>query len=129
MNIIPADYAAKLLCVTALDGMSDKSFHLVNDAEISTELTSKLILDTLNIFGWSFVDKEPEDKNQFEQFYYRTVGKIFTPYIIDPPLNYNNDNLKGIMKKENLYCPEMNKENFQKLMDYAKKHNFGLVNG
>ncbi|OGU13832.1 MAG: hypothetical protein A2X61_07275 [Ignavibacteria bacterium GWB2_35_12] len=127
MNIIPADYAAKLLYYSSLDNLNEKNFHLVNDYDIPTNLAAKLILDTLNIQGYCFVEKEPEEKNKFEQFYYRTVGKIFTPYVIDPPLHYNNDNLKEIKKNYNLTCPEMNEGNFQKLLDYAKKHNFGIA--
>jgi len=127
MNIISADYAAKLIYLSSLNNLSDYNFHLANDLEIQTNLAAKYILDTLNIQGYSFVDKEPEDKNQFEQFYYRTVGKIFTPYINDPALHYNNDSLKEVMKQHNLKCPEMNETNFQKLMDYAKKHNFGII--
>ncbi len=127
MNIIPVDYGAKLLYYSVNDNLKNKNFHLVNDFDISTHLATKMILDTLNIQGYSFVEKEPEVKNQFEKFYYRTVGKIFTPYIIDPPLHYNNDNLKGIIKDNNLVCPEMNETNFQKLLDYAKKHNFGIA--
>jgi hypothetical protein len=128
MNIIPADYAAKLLYYSSIDGLNYTNFHLVNDKDIQTDLAAKIILDNLNIQGYSFVEKEPEDKNAFEQFYYRTVGKVFTPYISDPFLSYNNDNLQGIMKEYNLKCPEMNEVNFQKLMDYAKKHNFGIEN-
>lgn len=52
--------------------------------------------------------------------------KFFTPYVNNPPLHYNNDNLKGVIKEKNLKYPEMNEINFQKLMDYAKKHNFGI---
>lgn len=126
MNIIPADYAAKLLYHSSHDGLIERNFHLAHDTDVPTCLVAKYILDTLNIQGYSFVEKEPDDKNQFEQFYFRTVGKIFTPYVIDPPLHYNNDNLKNIEKVNNLKCPELNKDNFQKLMNFAKKQNFGI---
>ncbi|MBM2814948.1 MAG: binding 4 protein [Ignavibacteria bacterium] len=126
MNIIPADFGAKLLLKTCLNGNVDDAYHLVNETDIPTKIVINKILENLNITGHMFVEQEPEDKTPFEQFYYRTVGKIFTPYIIDPPLHYNNDNLKGVMNEYNLKCPEMNETNFQKLMDYAKKHNFGI---
>jgi len=127
MNIIPADYGAKLLLNSSLSGSSENSYHLVNDIDFHIGKLTNSILENLNITGYSFIDYEPEDKTPFEKLYYRSVGRIFTPYIIDPPLYYNNDNLKGVMKEHNLKCPEMNEANFQKLMDYAKKNNFGIT--
>jgi len=126
MNIIPADYGAKLLYHISLSDNNETFYHLVNDYDISTELATNIIMKSLNIFGHSFVYEEPYDKTTFENMYYRTVGKIFTPYVIDPPLHYNNDNLQDVIKANNLKCPEMNEENFQKLIDYAVKHNFGI---
>ncbi len=128
MNIIPADYGAKLLLHASMNGTTENSFHLVNDSDFKIETLTNSILTNLNITGHSFVNSEPQDKTPFEQLYYRSVGKVFTPYVIDPPLYYNNDNLKGVMKEYNLICPEMNETNFQKLMDYAKRHNFGIIN-
>lgn len=126
MNIIPADYGAKLLLNSSISESNENYYHLVNDTDFHIGKLTNSILSNLNITGHSFVDYEPTDKTPFEQLYYRSVGKIFTPYIIDPPLHYNNDNLKGVMKEYNLKCPEMNEANFQKLMDYAKKNNFGI---
>lgn len=126
MNIIPADYGAKLLYHISLEDTKDKSFHLVNDLDISINSLVNIMLDSINIKGHHFVDQEPNDKNILEQMYYRTVGKIFTPYMIDPPIKYNNDNVQEIIKKNNLECPLMTDENFKKLIDYAVEHNFGL---
>jgi len=126
MNIIPADIAAKLMYYAITENLESNFFHLVNDFDTPTFLIFFYILKNLNISGYKFVDDIPNDKNRFEEFYYRTVGKVFTPYINDPPLHYTNDNLKPIIKKYGLECPEMNETNFQKLMDYAKKHNFGI---
>lgn len=126
LNICPADYAAKLVYNTALSENSYKSFHIVNETDIPTEKASEIIFEALNINGYSFVDSEPKDKNPFEEMYYRSVGKIFTPYIIDQPLRYLNYNLQEVIRDNNLTCPEMDSTNFSKLIDYAKRHNFGL---
>jgi len=126
VNIIPADYGAKLLLLTSLNGNKENSYHLANETDFHVKTLLNNILGNLNISGHSFTYDEPDNKTQLEQLYYRSVGKIFTPYIIDPPLHYNNENLQGIIKEKKLKCPEMNETNFQKLLDFAKKHNFGI---
>ena len=126
MNICPADYGAKLIFYSSIAESDYTSFHIVNDSEINIMEVIEQIMSALNITGYSIVNKIPIRQNPLEQLYYRSVGKIFTPYIIEPALIYNNDNLQKIKEDNALPCPQMDITNFQKLLDYAKKYYFGI---
>ncbi len=126
LNICPVDYAARMIYLIATSDSKDVSFHVVNDVDIPTRTVVKIICRTMNIYNYSIVDEEPPDKNLLEEKYYRSVGKIFTPYILDPPLNYVTSNLEEIKSAGRVSCPLMDDDNFQKLIDYAKRYYFGI---
>jgi hypothetical protein len=41
-------------------------------------------------------------------------------------MHFNTQNLKEIELKCGLQCPEVDKNNFMKLLDYAKEKDFGI---
>ncbi|MFA4858288.1 MAG: SDR family oxidoreductase [Candidatus Margulisiibacteriota bacterium] len=127
MNVVPVDYAAKLILATCINNDDNISYHLVNDIDIPNSVHTKLMLKALNIKEYVLVNEEPKDKNLIEKLYYKTVGRIFTPYVITDPIYYNHDNLDAIRKKAGLICPPMDEENFAKLVGYAVENNFGLT--
>ena len=126
LNIVPVDYAAKMLIAACKHDTPDGSYHLVNSQEIKNIDCISWMLKALNITGHEFVDKEPDDKNKFEEFYYKTVGKIFTPYITCNPMLFCKKNLDAVEERIGISCPVVNEENFGKLMSYAKSKIFGL---
>ncbi|OGC21984.1 hypothetical protein A2291_07395 [candidate division WOR-1 bacterium RIFOXYB2_FULL_42_35] len=126
LNIVPADYAAKMMYAVCTNDDTARSYHLSNEKEIPNEVYLPIILRKLNIIGCSFVDKEPVDKNELERLYYRTVGKIFTPYLAGKTCRFNEDNLKNIKEEINISCPVINKEKFELLIDFAMNNHFGL---
>lgn len=126
MNVVPVDYAAKIIwAVSSLDYPGEQ-FHLVNDADIDNNEFVQIILDKLGIQGYELVEEEPKHRNTLEKFYYKTVGQIFTPYVIYGPIRYNTDNLKGLLNRIKIRCPLMTGDNFGRLIDYAKEQYFGL---
>lgn len=127
MNVVPVDYAVKLMLAACIHHDKHVCYHLVNDVDIPNALSVKLMLDALNIKGWSLVNKIPENKNQMEELYYKTVGSIFTPYLISEPIHYNYDNIIGLRDKIGISCPPMDEGNFIKLIDYAKRKYFGAI--
>jgi nucleoside-diphosphate-sugar epimerase len=126
LNIVPADYAAKLLYEISYSDSKDKFFHLVNNEETLHHLYLSHIMKTLNIAGTQFVLAEPEDKNQMEKLYYKTVGKIYTPYTTSDPILFDTSSVKEIAEKRILSCPKIDDDRFSILMEYAKKANFGI---
>ncbi len=130
LNIVPVDYVVKAMWEVCKQNASGDSFHLVGDQETMHFDYTEGILDWLNITGPTFVDEEPTNLNRVESFYYKTVGKIFMPYAIQDPIYFLTDNLTAVTTTANLTCPPIDRENLQILLNYAKKHQFGLsMNG
>jgi len=126
LNIVPADYCAKLMYLICTENISGRSYHLVNNSETPHSFYISSILDYLNIHGVTYVEEIPNAIENIEKIYYKTVGKIFTPYVVSDPMLFNTHNIKELAKKHNLVCPDINKKNFMLLLKYAKKYNFGL---
>lgn len=126
LNIVPVDYAAKMLYEVCVNDGESVSYHLANSGETNHQEYIKWMFECINVEGFSFTDKEPENKNGIEKVYYRTVGRIFTPYIIGDPMHFKVDNLIEFHGKTNVKCPVIGKENFMHLMGFAKQKNFGL---
>ena len=126
LNIVPVDYCAKVMYDICLNNEPDHSYHLAN-----TEITPNIIygdytFKMLNISKYQYVLNEPSDKNSYETLYYRTVGKLFTPYGVSDPIIFNVNNLSNYNRRSGISCPEVNKDNFSILVEYAKKDYFGL---
>lgn len=126
LNIVPADFAGKIIYSVFARDEKDVSYHLANDKETPHSLYIDQILTGLNISGYSFVDKEPSDQSVIEKFHYKTVGQIFAPYTLSNSITFDVSNLKPLQRKIALECPPVNEENFSKLLKFAIKHNFGL---
>lgn len=126
LNIVPVDYVVKAMLEICLQDAPGESFHLVGDQETLHRHYTAGILESLNITGPQFVDNEPLDLNRIESFYYKTVGKIFMPYAIQDPILFSTANMDAIMAQANLKCPPIDRENLSLLLDYGKRHNFGL---
>jgi len=126
LNIVPSDYAAKVLYRAACDDWEGDSFYLVNNAETPHKLYVSYILEAIGITGCNFVDNEPVDKSEIERFYYKTVGKLFTPYALNDPIVFSVSNIKKQLVKCKLACPRVDRNNLVKLIDFAKKKYFNL---
>jgi len=126
LNIVPADYAAKVLYqVCAQDDPAD-SFHLANDNETPHSTYIEEMLHTLSISGVRQVTDIPSNMNELEKLYYKTVGAIFTPYITAKPMLFDVSNLANIAKAADLSCPPVDRERFSILMRYAQYRDFGM---
>ncbi|MGB1204494.1 MAG: SDR family oxidoreductase [Chitinophagales bacterium] len=126
INIIPVDFAAKILYQTCIQNLEGDYFHLVNEEETPTEWCVQQIFKVLNITGYSFVDKMPKDLNNLESTYHNVVGVFLTPYLIQEKIKFNTDNLQALYKKLNLFCPEVEETKLEILLNFAKSKNFGL---
>lgn len=126
LNIVPADYTAKIIHNACINNDPNISYHIASKNDISHDFYLPLILRELNIIGVEFVDNEPNNKkNAFEMLYYKSIGKIYTPYLLMGHCNFNIDNLIEINKSSVPYL-EINKSNFMDLIRFAKERFFGL---
>ncbi len=126
LNIVPSDYSAKVLYRATFEDWEGDSFHLVNNEETPHKLYVSYILEAIGITGCSFVENEPIDKNKIERFYYKTVGKLFTPYTLNDPTTFNVSDMERYLQKSGLKCPKVDRNNLVKLIDFAKKKYFNL---
>lgn len=126
VNIVPADYAAKVIYQVCLQKDLNESYYLSNNQETSHDMQISSILKVINIKGAKQVDFMPEQTNQLECFYYKTAGKIYTPYITADPMLFNVQNLNNVLQKAKLKCPPVDENNFSMLLEYAKKRDFGV---
>ncbi len=126
LNIVPADYAAKIMYFASMDNSAENCYHLASDDDIGHIIYNNVMCKCLGIGGFKYVKDIPEDKNEIEKFYYKTVGKIFTPYITGKPIIFETSNTKKYRMENNFACPVMDEENFEVLIEYAKSKNFGM---
>lgn len=126
LNIIPADYSAK--AIWEISSTCDRSarYNLANRNETPHKVYIPIMLKTVNLLGAEHVKEVPDDMNSLEKLYYKTVGKIYTPYILSNPMLFDIDNLLEPMKKTGIVLPEVNSSSFSRLMDYAKDKAFGV---
>ncbi len=124
LNIIPVDYAAKIIYQVVLSKHPDNDFHIAFPYDLPHIEYIKFIFENLNIQGLEFVEKEPENKTKLEKIYYKTVGKIFTPYIIGKPCEFNTQNIVGIYEKLGMLNLIMGKKEFSGLLEYAQKKHY-----
>jgi len=105
LNIVPVDYAVKAMYQIMNGNAVEDSYHLVNEQELPHRLYLRIMLEKGGINGVEFVDTRPGGLNVHEQFYYKTVGQIFSPYLTGPPMDATS---------------------FSTLIDYYLAESFGL---
>jgi len=127
LNIVPADYAAKVMYQVCVQGDPGESYHLVNEQETPHSVYIPNMLKTLNIRGTKKTDRVPEEMNGLERFYYKTVGRVFTPYITSGPMLFSTKNLRKVLDRAGLSCPAVEDERFSLLMERAKERDFGVI--
>jgi len=127
LNIIPADYAAKVMygCVEVEHKCID--YHLVSTNELNHYEYIPAMIKTLNIDGLSLVSDRPANLNRHEKLYYRTVGSIYTPYIENPPMLFDYDSMAEVCSNRNLPVNNVDIDQFNIMIEYAKKNNFGIT--
>jgi nucleoside-diphosphate-sugar epimerase len=129
LNIVPADYAAKVILQVCAQDDPAESYHVVNDSETPHSVLIPVIMETLGIRGVTIVDRMPADRNRNEELYYRTVGRLFSPYILAAPMDFDTSTVRKVVRRASLRCPELGRDNIRVLLEYAKDRGFGLRDG
>jgi len=109
LNIIPTDYAAKVITsvfdtdVEQLNIVHSKTTHITNGI--------KKILDAVAFENFSLtqniIDQASGFESQLEKFYYNTIGVHLTPYLTSKPCEWDTTLLQQILP-----IPEYNLEDY-----------------
>jgi len=129
LNIVPADYGAKVIYQVCMAEDKNESYHIVNNQETPHKQYIPMMLKLLNVKGTSVVNRIPDKKNKLEALYYKTIGGVFTPYINSKPMLFDSSNINSLLKRKKLLCPAVDSDNFLFLMRYAIKHDFQINKG
>jgi len=125
LNIVPADFAAKAM-LQAWEHGRPGSYHLVNNQETLHSSYLWMILEAIGVDGLTQVDAIPTELNPLEKIYYKTVGKIYTPYTVSEPMLFDTSNIRPILDQAGLSCPPVDEKNLRILLDYAVQNDFGM---
>ncbi len=127
LNIVPADFVAKAMFLISTKNIATDGFHMVAKNAMPHDQYISAMLNYLGITGVRFVSSIPTDKTQYETLYYRTAGKILTPYISAKPIRFSVANYEDEIRKYGLEVPTMTVEKFTKLLEYAGERDFDLA--
>ncbi len=127
LNIVPVDYVVKAMYLITTKVIKGNSYHLVSKNELPHKDYIPAILNFLNVRGVKYVNNIPENKSQNEILYYRTAGKILTPYITLKRFNFKVDNYEKEINTFGIKVPYMTIDKFILLLEYAKKHDFSIA--
>ena len=128
LNIVPVDFVAKVMAEVCLQQVEGSHFHIVNqrDTPFDNSLLP-LFLETLGVVGPTCVSRIPNDTNEMEFLYHRSVGQFLAPYMTAHPMTFDAGNLDAVLSRAGIECPDVNdRRHFALLMDYAKQHDFGI---
>lgn len=128
LNIVPVDYAAKMIHRICADGHPDNHFHLANPVEMPPQLCIAASLGLLGISGVRTVETVPARQTTLERLYYRTAGALFTPYVTGASPRFNLDNTRDIARRHALACPPIDGSHLSIILEYAKRFDFGVRN-
>ncbi len=129
LNIVPADFAAKVIyqAVTSSDQTVD--YHLVSQKTIPMQVLLGSMLKKINVSGFTFV-KDPvlDFNNPYEKSYYEKVGKIYTPYVAqDAHSDFKCQSMIDICNASDIPITGIDsEEKLSMMLDYAMEHHFGV---
>lgn len=88
LSIVPVDYVAKVI-TKAIHMKKIKQLNIISKDPVMHKNYFGAILDKIGVRNYEFVDAMPEDLTTFEKLYYRSVGKVFEPYMCTKNLVYD----------------------------------------
>lgn len=122
LNIIPTDYAAKVI-VKVLE-TDIEQLNIVHSHETNIMTGMCKIFDVIGFANFSFtqelIDHSTGFTSKLEQFYYETIGVHLTPYLTSKPNEWDTSLLESILP-----IPNYNLEDYlSHTVAFAKATNF-----
>lgn len=119
LNIIPVDYAAKIVVNTIETNV--KELNIVHSKNTPHNFYLAKILEMVGYNNYEFVSEKPTNLNSLEIIYYNSIGSAITPYV-NVDVKYETEGVKSI-KKNKIPEPAVI-ENFEGLINFAIERNF-----
>lgn len=120
LNIIPVDYSAKAI-VRAMERADITEMNIVNSYGIGSGEIIEAILQFIEYMNYALVHSEPEEKNHYEELYYKVIGDQFNNYIHGPSSEFDTALVNSVMK--DMPMPDI-RQNLTDLLSYAYRHKF-----
>lgn len=122
LNIIPTDYAAKVIC-KVIDQPVEQ-LNIVNPIGTNIFAGISKILDAVNFKNYQLtqdiIDGVGGFETSLEKFYYETIGIHLTPYLTGKPQKWDTQLLESILP-----LPNINPEDYLKAnIEYAIRQKF-----
>lgn len=117
LNIVPVDYVAKV--IKSVFDSDIKFLNIVYPHSIVNRYMFSQMLKAIDFDKYVFVDNLPTNLNKYEKFYYRSIHKIYSPYLNNIKNEYNTDYLKSTMG--DYYIRDID---FTNLAKFAIKYKF-----
>lgn len=122
LNIIPTDYAAKV--IAKVFDTDVKQLNIVNSKGTNIFNGIAKILETVNFKSFQLtqelMDTASEFESTLEQFYYETIGVHLTPYLTSKPYEWDTTLLESILP-----IPKYNLEDYLvATVEFAKTQGF-----
>lgn len=122
LNIIPTDYAAKV--ITKVFDTPVGQLNIVNSRGTNVFKGIAKILETVNFKNFNLTEELLETASEFEssleRFYYETIGIHLTPYLTAKPYEWDTTLLESILP-----IPQYNLEEYLvSTIEYAKSNGF-----
>lgn len=122
LNIIPTDYAAKV--ITKVFDTHISQLNIVNSTGTNIFNGITKILETVNFKSFKLtqelMDTASEFESSLEQFYYETIGVHLTPYLTSIPQEWDTTLLESILP-----LPKYNLEEYLvATVEFAKSNGF-----
>ena len=127
LNIVPVDYAAKTLLDACRSEGAFSVLPIVNPKSTPIRQMIGWVFEFLAVNGYQIVQEEPEDKNDLESRYYRSIGRTLAPYMTGEPPHFDVSRLEDLERRTGGRCPRIDGGSFARLLDHASKRSFGLV--
>ncbi|WP_281541506.1 SDR family oxidoreductase [Maribacter aestuarii] len=122
LNIIPVDYAAKVITtvfdkdITQLNIVHSKTTHINSGIK---KILAAVAFDNFSLTH-EIIDQKSGFESKLEQFYYKTIGVHLTPYLTSKPCEWDTTLLQQILP-----IPEYNLENYLRdTIHFAKEQGF-----
>ncbi|ARV07828.1 short chain dehydrogenase/reductase, MupV family protein [Polaribacter sp. SA4-10] len=123
LNIVPVDFVSKAVLYAFLNP-EIKELNIVNPKQILHKDYVGHVLESFNISSYEYVEEKPENLNDFEQLYYKTIGVVFENYISIPDLQFKSDLILKLITQLKLDNTLGVHENFMNLINFSVEKKF-----
>jgi len=123
LNIVPVDFVSKAILHAFLNP-EIKELNIVNPQPVLHKESLASVLKIFNINEYTLVSEKPENLNDFEKLYYKTIGSVFENYLSVTDLQFKTDSILKFITKLELQKNLGVHDNFMNLINLSIQKKF-----